>query len=441
MIDDLPSSPVLPCATPASLWLSSSRRPQRLGGGTVLLASSQSHHHPRNFPNRLRMRQRPSRRRHALQPPRIADQSRNRLDQISRAQITFFDHHCRTHSFQRPRIHILMIIGCGRKRHENGRLRRRWNIANRAGTRTADQQISAPERPRHIVNKLVDLARNSRPLISGEHVVIVALPRLMNDVNPRNLIAQPSQRFHHRLIDSPCPLTPPKDQQSRHTAGLGRNRKERRAHRNSRHPAVRKILTSFFKVHRRRGNPASDHSVSKPRYDVRLKSQRRKPPPNRRDHSRSRGVSPYPNHNFRIEFRKHPRRSRNRARQIKHRLRPRHQADILQRADLNQLQTKPRLRHQSRLHAASRPDKKTLGAKLRRKLLSDGQRRNNVPASSSARNDDAHEFLSLLVVATNEGQTSTLPTSLLFLRSFGSVRFGGLSTPPGCIRCQRRKEP
>ena len=101
---------------------------------------------------------------------RIADHRRNRVDQIRRAQIAFFDHHRGAHSFQRPRVHILMIIGSGRERHKNRRLARCGNLTNRARARTADQQIRAPESARHIVNKFVDFAGDSRLPISGKHM-------------------------------------------------------------------------------------------------------------------------------------------------------------------------------------------------------------------------------------------------------------------------------
>src|SRR5271157_5878206 len=285
-----------------------------------------------------------------------------------------------------------MVIGSGRERHKNRPLPRRRDLANRARARAADQQIGLPERARHIVNELVDFARDTRLLISGKHMVIVALPRLVNDVDAGNLLAQTGQRLDHRLIDGTRALAASKNQQRRRAPSLRRNRKESRAHRNARHPAVGKIPASLFKVHRRRGNPAGDHAIGKSRHNVRFKSKRRKPPTNRGHHRRPGSVAPHPNHNFRIEFRKHPRRSRDRPRQIKHGLSPRQQADILQRPNLNQFQRKPRLRHQPSLNAASRPNKKNLGAKLLLKLLSNSQRRNNVPASPPARDDDAHEF-------------------------------------------------
>src|SRR5208337_1226429 len=358
-----------------------------------LRTASQPRYHLRNFFHRPRVRQRLRRRRHALQPVRITNQRRNRVDQIGRTQIAFFDHHRGAHSFQRPGIHVLMIVSRSRKRYKNRRLARRRNLPHRARARAADQQIGAPERARHIVNKLVDFPRDSRLLISGQHMLIVALPRLMNDVNPGNPSEQPSQRLNHRLINGPCPLTASKNQQSRSAPNLRRNRKKRRAHRHACHLAVRKIPASFFKVHRRRRNPARDHSISKSRHHVRFKSQRRKPPPNRRHHSRSRSVSPHPNHHFRIKLRKHPGRSRNRPRQIKHRLRPSHQADIFQRPNLNQFQREPGLRHQPRLNPTSRPDKKYLGAELLLKLLSNSQCRNNVSARPAARDNNAHEIV------------------------------------------------
>src|SRR5208337_3407338 len=90
---------------------------------------------------------------------------------------------------------------------------------------------------------------------------------------------------------------------------------------------------------------------------------------------------------------KHPGRSRNRPRQIKHRLRPSHQADIFQRPNLNQFQREPGLRHQPRLNPTSRPDKKYLGAELLLKLLSNSQCRNNVSARPAARDNNAHEIV------------------------------------------------
>src|SRR5260370_40121033 len=87
------------------------------------------------------------------------------------------------------------------KRHKNRRLPCRGNLPNRARTLAADQQIGAAERAWHIVNELVHVTRDSRLLISSQHMVIVALARLMNDMNPMNLIAQPTQLLNHPLID------------------------------------------------------------------------------------------------------------------------------------------------------------------------------------------------------------------------------------------------
>src|SRR5208337_2331801 len=69
------------------------RRELRLATHQRLLNARQFSHHLRNLLDRMRMRQTPGRRRHALQPHPIADRRRNRVDQIGRAQIAFFDHH------------------------------------------------------------------------------------------------------------------------------------------------------------------------------------------------------------------------------------------------------------------------------------------------------------------------------------------------------------
>src|SRR5260370_16536823 len=117
----------------------------------VLLTTVQPHHHRRNLFDSLRGRQRFRRRGHALQPPRIADQRRNRVDQISRAQIAFLDHNRSPHSFQRPRIHVLMIVSRRRKRHKNLRLPCRRNLTNPPPTPPADHHTPPPEPPRHIL--------------------------------------------------------------------------------------------------------------------------------------------------------------------------------------------------------------------------------------------------------------------------------------------------
>jgi len=54
------------------------------------------------------MRQRFRRLRHALQPPCIADQRGNRVDQIRRAQVAFLDYNRCAYSFERARVYVLM---------------------------------------------------------------------------------------------------------------------------------------------------------------------------------------------------------------------------------------------------------------------------------------------------------------------------------------------
>jgi len=45
-----------------------------------------------------------------LQPPCIADQRGNRVDQIRRAQVAFLDYNRCAYSFERARVYVLMVI-------------------------------------------------------------------------------------------------------------------------------------------------------------------------------------------------------------------------------------------------------------------------------------------------------------------------------------------
>src|SRR5208337_3852024 len=80
-----------------------------------------------------------------------------------------------------------------------------------------------------------------------------------------------------------------------------------------------------------------------------------------------------------------------RARQIERRLRPRHEAYILQRSYPDQLERVPRRGHQAVLDPARRSDEQHLSPIPFLEFVGDGQRRNYVPARPTARQNGPHE--------------------------------------------------
>ena len=111
---------------------------------------------------------------------------------------------------------------------------------------------------------------------------------------------------------------------------------------------------------------------------------------NGRQHRRAGGVSADPDHDVGRELAEHAARIPERARQVERGLEPRHQADVLERADAHQLQWISRGGHQPILNAARGSDEEHFGVVALLQLIGDGESGNDMSAGASARQNRAH---------------------------------------------------
>src|ERR1039458_3061678 len=122
-----------------------------------------------------------------------------------------------------------MVVGGSREWNEDRGLPGGRDFSYRACSGAADQQVGAREGRGHVVDELVHFAkwsegrlarlRHAQALVGGENHFVVALARLMNDVNRGNLRAQAGQRLDHGLIDGMRALAASEDRSEERRVG------------------------------------------------------------------------------------------------------------------------------------------------------------------------------------------------------------------------------
>src|SRR5581483_6238947 len=126
-------------------------------------------------------------------------------------------------------------------------------LSHRACSRTAQEQVAPCERSQHVIDIWLKFCRSARRKVSRLRLIIIALARLMDDVNAGNRRAKTRQRSDYGLINGMRSLAAAEYQQGRPVlprSPIG-NLKKCAAHRNSGHHVSPEISSCSFEVNRR----------------------------------------------------------------------------------------------------------------------------------------------------------------------------------------------
>src|SRR5260370_21159879 len=196
-------------------------------------------------------------------------------------------------------------------------------------------------------------------------------------------------RRGRRLVDGMCSLAAAETQQRGTSAGRARNdAKELRTHRHTDDARVAEVALGLFEVDSRRRNPPAYHAVGESGNIVRLKSQRRNAVQDGCGHGRSGSVSTHTDHYLRTKSTDNLARVQNRQGKAQQRPQAGNQVDVLERAYFDERELKSSLRHQTVLQAADRAYEQYLRVLAGLEFAGDSQRRNNVSAGATPREED-----------------------------------------------------
>src|SRR5260370_11864510 len=174
-------------------------------------------------------------------------------------------------------------------------------------------------------------------------------------------LPQSGERFQHHAINGTGALTSAEDQKGLlYGAGSFFLQEEFFAHRDSGHARIAKIFFGLFKMDGRRRNQPRHHAIGKSGNHVGLKGKGWSAPQPGGEHGGARGVSADADDYVRTEIAQHAPAGQYGARQIKERAQTCSQADILERAHLNEPQLESRGGDQTVLNAARRANEEYL---------------------------------------------------------------------------------
>ena len=171
---------------------------------------------------------------------------------------------------------------------------------------------------------------------------MVALAGLMDDVQAGQRLAQSSERLQYHAIDGAGALAAAKDQKRlRGPASRVVLQEKFFAHRDAGHPRIAKIFFGFLEVDCGSRDQARNHAVGESGDNIRLEGQSRDMPQPGGQHGGARGISADADDHMGTKFAQHTPAGNNGAGQIEERTQTRGEADVLERANLDQAQLKP----------------------------------------------------------------------------------------------------